>query len=373
MPELTLFLCGDVMTGRGIDQVLPHPVDPILYEPYIRDARDYVALAEKANGPIPSPVGFDYVWGDAREALRRAAPHARIVNLETSITTHPVPWPGKPIQYRMNPSHFEVLHAAQIDCCVLANNHVLDWERDGLGQTLAVLHSAGIKTAGAGLDAAQAQRPAVLETTAGRVLVYACGHGSSGIPPEWSAGTSRSGVNRLPDLSTATARRIAEQCRAVRQPGDRLVVSVHWGGNWGYAVPAEQIAFAHALIDVADADLVHGHSSHHPKGIEVYRNRLVLYGCGDLINDYEGIGGYEAFRGELALLYLPRLGVRGELLTLRMVPVRTRRFRLQRASEEEAGWLRQTLHREGARFNTTVSLQDDGSLVLAWSASGNSA
>ena len=46
---LRLFLCGDVMTGRGIDQALPHPSNPILYEPYIRDARDYVDLAERVG------------------------------------------------------------------------------------------------------------------------------------------------------------------------------------------------------------------------------------------------------------------------------------------------------------------------------------
>jgi len=25
---VTMFLCGDVMTGRGVDQILPHPGDP---------------------------------------------------------------------------------------------------------------------------------------------------------------------------------------------------------------------------------------------------------------------------------------------------------------------------------------------------------
>ena len=62
---MRLFLCGDVMTGRGIDQALSHPVNPILYESYVRDAREYVALAEKANGPIPRPLSVDYIWGDA--------------------------------------------------------------------------------------------------------------------------------------------------------------------------------------------------------------------------------------------------------------------------------------------------------------------
>src|SRR5436190_12861160 len=83
--SLRLFLCGDVMTGRGIDQALSHPVNPILYEPYVRDAREYVALAEKANGLIPRPLSTDYIWGDALRELERARIDLRIANLETAI------------------------------------------------------------------------------------------------------------------------------------------------------------------------------------------------------------------------------------------------------------------------------------------------
>lgn len=63
---LTLFLCGDVMAGRGIDQVLPHPSDPRLFESNMRSATEYVRLAEEANGPLPRPIDFAYVW-----AMRR--------------------------------------------------------------------------------------------------------------------------------------------------------------------------------------------------------------------------------------------------------------------------------------------------------------
>ncbi|MFZ5772705.1 MAG: poly-gamma-glutamate biosynthesis protein, partial [Thermodesulfobacteriota bacterium] len=55
---ITLFLCGDVMTGRGIDQVLPHPSEPVLYESYMRSAAGYVQLAEEKNGPLARPVDF---------------------------------------------------------------------------------------------------------------------------------------------------------------------------------------------------------------------------------------------------------------------------------------------------------------------------
>ena len=70
---VTLFACGDVMPGRGIDQILPHPGDPELREAYAGDANAYVRLAERANGPIPRPAGFSWPWGDALPVLAR--PH----------------------------------------------------------------------------------------------------------------------------------------------------------------------------------------------------------------------------------------------------------------------------------------------------------
>ena len=94
---MRLFLCGDVMTGRGIDQVLPHPVNPTLYEPDVRDAREYVAFAEQANGPIPRPLSGDDVWGAALQELDRARVDLRIANLETAITSAETPWPGNGI------------------------------------------------------------------------------------------------------------------------------------------------------------------------------------------------------------------------------------------------------------------------------------
>ena len=59
--SITLFMCGDVMTGRGIDQILPYPSEPIIYESYMKSARGYVDIAEQANGPIDYPVSFSYI------------------------------------------------------------------------------------------------------------------------------------------------------------------------------------------------------------------------------------------------------------------------------------------------------------------------
>lgn len=353
---ITLFLCGDVMTGRGIDQVLPHPAPPRLHEAYVKDAREYMVLAERANGAIPRPVDFGYIWGAALAELERASPDARLANLETALTTGEDWWLDKGIHYRMNPANIPCLRAARLDCCGLANNHVLDWNYRGLADTLAALERAGIQTAGAGPNILAARAPAVLPAgDKGRVLVFAFGLGSSGIPEDWAAGPDRPGVWRLGDLSEAAVRDIATAVGAARRPGDLAVASIHWGGNWGYPVPPPHREFAHRLVDAAGIDLVHGHSSHHPLGIEVYRGKLVLYGCGDFINDYEGIEGHEEYRGDLVLMYFPALDpATGNLRRLELVPLRLRRFRLEYPSEQDTEWLRATLDRECRRLGGAV-------------------
>ena len=218
--SITLFLAGDVMTGRGIDQILPHPSKPRIPERQVRSAIDYVKLAERATGPIERPVDFGYVWGDALIELDHVQPDGRIINLETSITVSEDSWPGKGIGYRMHPQNIGCLTAAKIDCCVLANNHVLDWGRQGLLETLDVLHRAGIRTAGAGRDEHEAAGPAVLEVLGkGRVLVFAFGAPTSGVPREWAAGEDRPGLSFLGDLGARSGGRPS----AAYEPFPRLV------------------------------------------------------------------------------------------------------------------------------------------------------
>ncbi len=201
----------------------------------------------------------------------------------------------------------------------------------------------------------------------GRILIFSFGTVTSGIPPQWAAGKRRPGVNLIPDLTDGTVSTIAATITQIKKPGDLVVASIHWGGNWGYRIPQAQQRFARRLIDEAAVDVVHGHSSHHPKGIEVYHERPILYGCGDFLNDYEGITGYESFRGDLALAYFVRLDAEsGKLLRLWMMPFRMQRFRLIGAAEEDARWLRETLGREGGAFGSRVDLLPNLSLVLGW-------
>lgn len=354
------------MTGRGIDQVLPSSVDPRLFEPVVTSAWRYVALAEAVNGPIPRPVELDYVWGQALAELRRAEPAARIVNLETSVTASDTAWPGKGIHYRMHPANVGLLRAAAIDVCVLANNHVLDWGRAGLLETLDALTSAGVAVAGAGRDASSAALPAVLPSARGRLLVFAFATAGSGVPRSWRASADRAGV-QMCEPDDAGADEVAGAVRRWQRPGDVVLVSLHWGGNWGFEIPEAHRAFAHRLIDDGVADVIHGHSSHHPLGIEVHRGRLILYGCGDLVNDYEGIGGHEDFGPDVGIMYFVDLAGDGALQALEMTPLRMRRFRLEHVGGEARRWWAKALERECRALGASVTHGPGGRYRLRWS------
>jgi poly-gamma-glutamate capsule biosynthesis protein CapA/YwtB (metallophosphatase superfamily) len=357
---LTVLLGGDVMLGRGVDQILPHPGEPALREPYVRDARRYVELAEDANGPIPRPVDWNWPWGEVLAILDDVSPDVRLINLETTITAGAEFADRKAIHYRMHPGNLPALTALRPDVCALANNHILDFGCRGLTDTVAALTHAGVEGIGAGADLRAAQRPALVKHGDHRAIIGSVATKSSGVPESWAAHQDRPGVWLVRDSSVRdVAEEVAAEVLAHKRRGDIAIVSVHWGPNWGYAVALSEIQFAHRLID-AGVDIVHGHSSHHPRPIEFYRGRPILYGCGDVIDDYEGIGGHESFRSHLRLLYLASIDpTRGELLSLRMVPVRVRRMSLECASQADAAWLRATIERISRRFRIRVIARPD--------------
>ena len=362
-----VFLSGDVMIGRGIDQILPHPCDPRLHERFVTSATEYLRMAEQRNGPIPRPASPEYVWGAALEELRLVKPDAYIINLETSVT-HSDAYLPKGINYRISPENAGCLLAGGADCCVLANNHILDWGRAGLLETLATLECLGIKIVGAGRDLAHARTPALLEVAGNRrVIVFAFASVTSGTPLDWVATKSAAGVNLLTELSDENAAEVVRQVTQVRRPGDIVIVSLHWGPNWGYDVPEEQKRFARKLIDDAGVSVVFGHSSHHAKAIEVHQHRLILYGCGDFLNDYEGIVGYEEYRDDLAPLYAASFDpTSADLIDLEIVPFQIRRFQLIRTSSEDTAWLQQTLDRESRGFGVHIGLDPGSRLTVSW-------
>lgn len=370
---IRLFLAGDVMLGRGIDRILPHPGDPTLFEDYVRNAEGYVHLAQQRNGPIPRAAAIEYVWGDLLADLDARGCNARVVNLETAITTSDAAEP-KGINYRMHPANAQALAAAGIDAVTLANNHTLDWGVAGLIETLEVLETFNISAVGAGRTDEEAAAPVpLMMENGGRILLLAYGARSSGVPSHWRAGSSRPGINLLPEDTEAAVSQISDRIAVAREDGDLVVVSLHWGGNWGYEIfPAER-HLAHRLIKEAGVHIIYGHSSHHPKALEVHNGNLILYGAGDLINDYEGISGHEEYRSDLVLAYVLDVGRTSQRLdSVEFLPYRIKSFRLQRAAPDEVRWLHAMLERECRIGGACLVPTEAGTLRLSLkNAAGN--
>jgi len=249
MGTLALLFVGDVMLGRGVN----------------------AALREE---------DADYPWGNTLSVFRSA--DLRIANLECVISDRGSPWPEKEFTFRSDARNVGVLKAAGIDAVSLANNHSLDFGSDALSDTLTMLDQAGIVHAGAGPDLAAAFTPGTL--TAGGLKVALASFTDD--RPQWEAGEHRPGIAYVPvDFEEDRATRLFDTIRAARRAADIVIVAAHWGPNWGYVPPPRQIPFAHRMIDVG-ADIVFGHSGHVFRGIEIYRDRPIMYCAGDFLDDY---------------------------------------------------------------------------------------
>jgi poly-gamma-glutamate capsule biosynthesis protein CapA/YwtB (metallophosphatase superfamily) len=248
---LRLALLGDCMLGRLVNDALRH-------EPP------------------------EYPWGDTLPILQGA--DWRFCNLECVISGRGEPWSAypKPFHFRSAPKNVAVLSAARIDAVSLANNHVLDYGYDALEEMLEILDRAGILHAGAGRDFAEAARLATAVVGGVKLGLLAFTDNE----PDWEATAGRAGVFYVPiDLRDPRAARLLKIVRDHAAAVDLLIVSAHWGPNWGYEPPREHVAFAHALVE-AGAGVVFGHSSHVFRGIEFHRNRPIIYGAGNFVDDY---------------------------------------------------------------------------------------
>lgn len=156
---VTVFMCGDVMTGRGVDQILPHPGDPRLREPYGRDARAYVRLVENVAGPVAQPADVTWPWGNALTVLERLAPDVRVINVETSITRSKTFAPGKDIHYRMSPANIGCLTTARPDVCALAMTTRSTSAGQGWPRPSRCCPVPGLRPAGAGYNQTAFRRP----------------------------------------------------------------------------------------------------------------------------------------------------------------------------------------------------------------------
>ncbi|MCB5291369.1 CapA family protein [Arthrobacter sp. SO3] len=224
-------------------------------------------------------VGADYPWGDTDSVLRQA--DLTVANLECVLAAGGEPEAGKVFHFRSDPKNVESLRSAGIGVVSLANNHVLDYGASAFREMLPVLDSAGILHAGAGLDRDAAQRPAVRRVAGTAVGLIAITDNQ----PDWEADRGP-GVFYVP--VERTDRRVTELLALVGRTKARvglLIVSAHWGPNWGSGVPSDHRELARALIE-AGADVVFGHSPHIFRGVEIFQDRPIIYSAGDFVDDY---------------------------------------------------------------------------------------
>jgi poly-gamma-glutamate capsule biosynthesis protein CapA/YwtB (metallophosphatase superfamily) len=318
MGMTTLSLTGDVMLGRGVNETLraARPAEP---------------------------------WGDVLPLLLSA--DLRVINLECAITGHRRPWSRTPkvFHFRADPLAVEVLKAARVDACSLANNHTLDFEEKGLLDTLAHLEVAGIRYAGAGRNLEEAARPVLLE---GGIALVAFTDNE----PPFAAGPDKPGTNYLPvSTEPEVLRQVEETIGAARDAGARTVVfSNHWGPNMVRRPKAVFRRFARAVVD-RGADVYYGHSAHVFQGVEVYRGKPILYDTGDFIDDYAVDPNLRNDRSFLFCISMED----GDLRRLELFPVVLPYARVELAGGEEREAIFALMQDLSAGMDTTFERRED--------------
>ena len=326
---LRLALIGDVMLGRKVDEAL----------------KDHMRPEEP--------------WGDVMPLLEAA--DLRIINLECAITDNEQPWTRTPkvFHFRAKPSAIETLRTARVDVCSLANNHTLDFEEQGLLDTLKHLDAAGIRHAGAGRNQNEAADPAILTVRVGHTNRVALLAFTNNEPP-FAAGPDRPGTNYLPvSLNPSVLRRVERAVADVREMGiDTVIFSNHWGPNMVQRPNESFRRFARAVID-RGVDIYYGHSAHVFQGVEIYRGKPILYDTGDFIDDY---AVNPELRNDWSFLFWVSVeGGRFERLDLTPVKLSYARVDLATSGEREA--ILDRMEHLSAEMGT-VFARSEGTIVL---------
>lgn len=220
-----------------------------------------------------------YPWGNTLPLIKSA--DFKICNLECVISDLGEPWPGKAFNFRTDPKNVEVLKIANFSPISVANNHSLDFGAQALEQSLNILKKNLINFTGAGIDSIEASMPAIEDGQKPLGMIAFTDN-----EPQWEAKENAPGIFYVPtNLTDPRAKNLLALIEKTKKGVSILVISAHWGPNWGYEPPKEHIDFAHALID-AGADIIYGHSPHVFRGIEIYKGKPILYSTGNFIDDY---------------------------------------------------------------------------------------
>jgi poly-gamma-glutamate synthesis protein (capsule biosynthesis protein) len=318
---VSIILSGDVMLGRGVNSYLLR------------------------SGPA-------YPWGNTLPTL--SAADLAIINLECVIARGGRPWSRWPevFHFQADPIAITSLELAGIDCVALANNHVLDFEEEALGEMLDLLDKSKIKHTGAGHNLTEARQPALLEAPGLKVAVV----GFTDNEPDWAATANTPGTNYIQvSLAERSLKVVKESINQSRTAGaDVVIFSIHWGPNMAERPSPLFKEFAHAVMDTG-ADVFHGHSSHIFQGIEIYRGKPIMYDAGDFVDDYSVD---PVLRNDRGLLF--RLLVEGKQVKhLELVPVVISKCQVNVATGPHRNAVTERIRSLSAEMGTVVNSSEE--------------
>jgi hypothetical protein len=211
--------------------------------------------------------------------LKRLAPTFRaadvvFVNCEGALSDH-----GRQVGLNRTPERFAgIMKSSGIGIVNLANNHTFDAEERGFLDTIQALDAAGISHVGGGHDLSEARKPVILARNGIRI-------GFIGYTQFTNFGESAFAAAGRPGVAPMDPFLIKEDIRRLRPQVDYVLVAIHWSTNRKYDISPDNRQFAHDLID-AGADLVLGHHPPHPKGIEVYHGKAILYAPSNVLRGH---------------------------------------------------------------------------------------
>jgi poly-gamma-glutamate synthesis protein (capsule biosynthesis protein) len=209
------------------------------------------------------------VLGDALPLIEAA--DLSFTNLECPLTTHNHTINKSGPALKANPACVEALKPFSVVC--LANNHILDYGRQGLADTLAACNEAGLPTIGAGMDLKQAQQPFIQEVKGIKIAIIAIAEHE--FNQSENAGAGSAPIDPIDNY---------QQIQLVKTKADIVIVTLH-GGNEYFPYPRPGLRkLCQHYIDLG-VEAVICHHPHVPGAYEYYQGKPIVYSLGNFIFD----------------------------------------------------------------------------------------
>jgi poly-gamma-glutamate synthesis protein (capsule biosynthesis protein) len=345
--SLFLFFCITI-SGCNFTRRWDHPTNKnVERKTMIIGFTGDVMIGRLVNEKIKN-TSTEYPWGNMIPLLKEN--DLNIINLETTLTKRNLKI-TKVFNFKSDPEHVETLEKGHIDVVSLANNHSLDFSDEGLFETIKMLDSKNIKHVGAGTNENEARKAVIIKKKNIRIGIL----GYTDNEPGWKAEKNKPGINfiRVGDIET-----VKKNIAKIRNKVDILVATLHWGPNMRQKPTQKFIDFAHALIDNG-VDIIHGHSAHIFQGIEIYKNKIIMYDTGNFIDDYMVTPSLRNDTSFLFRIY----ATKDSFEKIELIPVLISNMQVNTAPSKLALQILEKMKNLSAEFNTNVEIKNGQGIV----------